>query len=88
MRIKPGFGYWSTDHYPIGGSFHRAPQTGLPLLKILRTFSRCHGANCEALTTDYRKVAFDSAHLAEGMSCGGTISDEEMDAREQRDAAW
>ena len=24
-RIKPGYGYWDTTHYPIGGSFRRSP---------------------------------------------------------------
>ena len=51
MRIKPGYGYWATDSYPIGGSFHRAGPEGLPILSVLRSIEPpCKGCTMEVLT--------------------------------------
>lgn len=62
MKIKAGYGYWETDYYPIGGSFRRAPEGGLDIAEVLRTFPRYQGANTEGKTADGKTVAFDSAH--------------------------
>lgn len=65
MRIKPGYGYWATDSFPIGGSFHRAGKDGLVIVEVLRDFPKYKGANREGKTADGRKVAFDVAHTEE-----------------------
>ena len=40
--LPAGTGYWSTEMFPIGGSFHR---TVLDVeVTVERTFKNCHGA--------------------------------------------
>lgn len=57
-RIKPKYGFWEVDHYPIGGCFRRAPVNGLELTSIgpvLETpYKGCH---TYAVTADGRRVA-------------------------------
>jgi len=59
QRIKPGYGYWDTTSYPIGGSFRRAGADGVPIVEVLRSFDTYKGCNREGLTSDGRKVAYD-----------------------------
>ena len=38
MKLKPGWGYWEIDRYPIGGCFRRAdgpPSPGKPIAEVL-----------------------------------------------------
>ena len=62
-RIKPGYGYWETDYYPIGAYFRRAKKSGLEIAEILRTFPNVHGSNSEGITADGRKVCFHSGSI-------------------------
>ena len=65
MRMKPGYGYWETTRYPIGGCFRRAPKTG-NLLEVTdiepldKPYKGCtHSGRIEKET-----IAFDLDHLA------------------------
>ena len=61
MRIKPGFGYYDTTNFPIGGSFHRSPAEGLRVI-VTRTFKMYEGVNTEGRTPNGRTVAFRFDH--------------------------
>lgn len=61
MRIKPGYGYYDTTYFPIGGSFHRSPTEGLRVI-VTRKFKMYEGVNTEGRTTDGRTVAFRLDH--------------------------
>lgn len=60
-RIKPGYGYWLTDDYPIGGCFRRAGADGLDVVEVIRRFPAYRGVDEEGRTADGRKVAYRSA---------------------------
>jgi len=53
--IKKGSGYWETDFYPIGGSFHRAKED--MEVTVIRTFNFVRGATFEGITKENKKVA-------------------------------
>lgn len=61
-RIRPGYGFWRTDHYPIGGCFDRAGSDGVVLKEVLRTFQDFNGVNTEGRTLKGERVAFSSDH--------------------------
>ena len=63
MKIKGGYGYYETDFYPIGGSFHRAPAEGLEILLILRRFDRYQGCNIEVRLANGKRAALNSDHI-------------------------
>jgi len=67
LILKPGFGYWRTNYYPIGGDFCRASKiAGKPIDSILRTFETPYkGCNQEVLFEDGTKGALDSNHTQE-----------------------
>ena len=57
MRLKPGYGYWETDYYPIGGCFRRAPRVeGKEIAGIIREINS-HGCDIEVLFADGTKGA-------------------------------
>lgn len=60
-RIKPGYGYWDTTKYPIGGCFARAPADGL-LVTVTGPpiYPRVHGCNERGRTEDGRTVAYST----------------------------
>lgn len=62
--IRPGYGFWRTDKYPIGGDFDRAGPEGVRIVKVLRTFPAFHNCTEEGLTDDGRKVAYGIDTLA------------------------
>jgi len=60
MKIKAGVGYYETEYYPIGGSFHRTGSEGLEIEKVTRTLpDYFHGVNTEGLAKNGKMVAFD-----------------------------
>lgn len=61
-RLPKGYGYYATDRYPIGGSFHRAGTHGLHVT-VERVFKAFRGTNAEGTTADGQKVAFNLAHV-------------------------
>ena len=63
MTIKPGYGYFDTTNYPVGGCFLRAGANGVPLVSITEWGERQQGCNASGITEDGRKVAFDIFHL-------------------------
>ncbi len=61
--IKPGYGYWDTTYYPIGGKFCRAPKNnGVPIEAITDMETPYKGCDATAVTTDGRNVAFNKQH--------------------------
>jgi len=36
IRLKANYGYWRTNHYPIGGDFRRASVHGEIITRIIR----------------------------------------------------
>ena len=62
--IQPGYGYWDTTRYPIGGDFHRVPRSGAPLpVMALRDApeSTSYGYMCEFQTADGRTLWADES---------------------------
>lgn len=57
--VRPGYGYWETDKYPIGGCFRRSPSGGEGIVEVLRTFPSYRGVSEEGRTADGRKIAYD-----------------------------
>ena len=63
MRIKPGHGYWATDHYPIGGAFRRAGDSGKVIAEILRDIQPpCRGCDIEVKFADGSRGALARAN--------------------------
>ena len=62
-RIKPGYGYWDTTHYPIGGSFRRAPKPLGVEVEITDTIEPFKGCDTLVRLKDGSTAAVDSAHL-------------------------
>jgi hypothetical protein len=68
MRIKPGYGYWTIDTYPI---FRRAGEAGVEIVgDLVAVQPNCHACpnGCDTIgTTDTgRRVAFHSSHTDAG----------------------
>lgn len=63
--LKPGYGFWDCTVYPIGGSFCRAKDPGLPLIR--RNSANAHGCDSVGLALDGRRVAFNSQYLTESI---------------------
>jgi hypothetical protein len=64
-RIKQGWGFWETDHYPIGGCFRRAGSNCL-IAETLRYIKPAYrGADREVLLEDGRKVAVGNRCIEE-----------------------
>ncbi len=57
VTLPAGNGFYETDHYPIGGSFHRSKAD--LVIAVERMFPTYHGVNAEGWAEDGRKVAFD-----------------------------
>ena len=56
-QIKQGWGFWETDHYPIGGCFRRAG-ADCHIAKTLREIVPPYkGADREVVLADGRRVA-------------------------------
>jgi len=66
-RIKPGYGYWDTTSYPLGGCFGRAGEDGVNIVKITRGPNdypglRSKGCDEEGLTDDGHRVCYATEH--------------------------
>jgi hypothetical protein len=64
VKIQPGTGYWDVTQYPIGGCFKRVDRAG-PALDVdhVEILDRpAHGCNRLGVTSDGRKIAFDSRY--------------------------
>lgn len=64
MKLKEGHGYWSIEHYPIGGDFKRAKKGGLELKDALEFLTpKVGGCNVIGYTHDNKRIAFTYDHL-------------------------
>lgn len=63
VTLPKGTGFYLTDQYPIGGSFHRSGED--LQITVERTFPYFHGTNAEGKDQNGRKVAFDLRLTAE-----------------------
>ena len=66
-RIKPGYGYWDTTKYPLGGCFGRAGKDGVNIVKVMRSLNdypglSSKGCDEEGLTDDRRRVCYSTEH--------------------------
>ena len=64
LTLKPGYGYWDTTAYPIGGNFRRAPKSEGITFEVTKELPKAtHGANIVGtiVGTD-TKIACDSQH--------------------------
>jgi hypothetical protein len=60
MRIKPGYGYWLTDNFPIGGCFRRADKAvGEEIEQILGTHSMYRGVDTRVRLADGTTAALN-----------------------------
>ena len=62
-KLKGGYGYWVTDHYPIGGCFKRAPKNGKEIIAVLRTFQQYKGVDTEVRFLDGTQGAVRGADI-------------------------
>ena len=62
LRLKDGYGYWLTDHLPIGGSFRRA-QGAKEIKEIIRTFKSYKGVDTEVRFMDGTRGAVRGEHI-------------------------
>ena len=59
MKLKAGTGYWSTEYYPIGGCFKRAPRDqDIEITNAEPMDTPFQGSNYTGLI-DGKPVAFD-----------------------------
>lgn len=64
MKIKPGYGYWCIDRFPIGGDFHRASKTeGLEIKNLEKLKKSIDGCNAIAETLTGSRIAFSLEHI-------------------------
>jgi len=66
MKLKPGYGYYDTTNYPLGGCFRRVPRDGPPM-SIVKfetidkdLLKRAHGMNATGETEDGIRIAFNT----------------------------
>lgn len=67
MILKPGYGYWDTTAYPIGGNFRRAPKSGkgieFKVTEVMpKPFKGCNIKGEIISGADGKKLACDSNH--------------------------
>lgn len=67
MYIKPGYGFWYTDRYPIGGDFGRAPRhdSGLSCVLIRKLEKPFKGVDIEVRLDNGRIAAVNQTHCIE-----------------------
>ena len=66
-RIKPGYGYWDTTRYPLGGCFARAGRDGVGIVRVARSLKEypvrsSMGCDEEGVTEDGRHVCYATEH--------------------------
>jgi hypothetical protein len=60
LILPEGTGYFETDKFPIGGSFHRAAAD--MVIKVKETIEFYRGCDTIGITEDGREIAFNSQY--------------------------